>query len=177
MNTSRLRVTLFAGLASVLPLLAPTPAQAADPRATPPHKARILVHGSATHGANGMFFDRRNGLYIASFNGREILGMNPRTGKILDRLSPPEMDVGDPDDLTFGPDGSLYWTSLLTGEVHRLSPAGEKSTLAIGSGVNPITFSDDGRLFVSQCFQGQALYELDPSLSRPPRLIRDDLGP
>jgi sugar lactone lactonase YvrE len=37
--------------------------------------------------------------------------------------------------------------------------------------VNPITFSDDGRLFVGQAFFGETLYELDPDLVDPPVLI------
>jgi sugar lactone lactonase YvrE len=43
--------------------------------------------------------------------------------------------------------------------------------------VNPITFSDDDRLFVAQCFLGTNLYELDPAGEREPRLISDTLGP
>ena len=35
-----------------------------------------------------------------------------------------------------------------------------------GPGVNPITFSDDGRLFVSQCALGDHLFELDPDRQR-----------
>ena len=42
--------------------------------------------------------------------------------------------------------------------------------------VNPITFSEDGRLFVALDFFGDALYELDPDLVKPPRLITQDLG-
>ena len=44
-------------------------------------------------------------------------------------------------------------------------------------GVNPITFSDDGRLFVAQCFFGDKLYEVDPLGVKPARVIREDLGP
>ncbi len=42
--------------------------------------------------------------------------------------------------------------------------------------MNPITFSEDGRLFVALDFFGDALYELDPELSDPPRLIAENLG-
>src|SRR5262245_5383581 len=138
----------------------------------------VLVQGSPIHNANGIIFDRHDLLYIASLVGRNILVMNPDTGEILKRLGPPAMDVGDPDDLIFGPDGSLYWTAIITGEVRRLSPDGVQRAQEVGSGVNSITFSDNGRLFVSLCFRGPgAIYELDPKLSDPPRLIRNDLGP
>jgi sugar lactone lactonase YvrE len=46
----------------------------------------------------------------------------------------------------------------------------------VAPGVNPITFSDDGRLFTALAFLGDALYELDPGLRDPPRLIAENLG-
>ena len=53
-----------------------------------------------------------------------------------------------------------------------------KTTLVqmVAPGVNPITFSDNGRLFVALDFLGDALYELDPDLRTAPRLIVSDLG-
>jgi len=136
---------------------------------------KVLVTGSPIHGANGVTFDASDGLYIASAAGREIIAMDPETGEILDRLGP-EVGVESPDDLTFGPDGSLYWTALLAGEVGRLSPDGVTTSQPVALGVNPITFSDDGRLFVALDFLGDALYELDPDLVDPPRLIAENLG-
>jgi sugar lactone lactonase YvrE len=78
--------------------------------------------------------------------------------------------------MTFGPDGSLYWTGLFIGEVGRIGPDGVKTSQIVAPGVNPITFSDDGRLFVALDFLGDALYELDPNLQEPPRLIAEQLG-
>ena len=42
-------------------------------------------------------------------------------------------------------------------------------------GPNPITFSDDGRLFVALCFVGDSLYEVDPEGIEAPRLIAENL--
>jgi hypothetical protein len=42
-------------------------------------------------------------------------------------------------------------------------------------GANPITFSDDGRLFVARDFMGTGLYELDPNGVKPPRPIDEKL--
>jgi len=47
----------------------------------------------------------------------------------------------------------------------------------LGPGVNPIIFSNDDRLFVSQCFFDTGLFEVDPTGATPARSIRDDLGP
>jgi len=136
---------------------------------------KVLVQGAPIHGANGIMFDGNDQLYIASVVGREIVVMDPKSGRILERLGT-DKGVEGPDDLTFGPDGSLYWASILTGEVGRLSPDGTVKKQFVALGVNPITFSDDGRLFVALDFLGDALYELDPDLVDPPRLIAGNLG-
>ena len=137
--------------------------------------AKVIARGTPMHGANGLYFDKNDRLYIASFHGREIIVMDPDSGKILDRIGP-DRGVDTPDDLTFGPDGSLYWTALGTGEVGKLTPDGKKVTVAKGlPGANPITFSDDGRLFMARCFMGAGLYELDPSGVKPPRPIDEKL--
>ncbi len=64
----------------------------------------------------------------------------------------------------------------MSGEVGRLSPSGAKTGQFVGGGINPITFSDDGRLFVAQCFSGIGLYEVDPDFGESPRLITDTIG-
>ncbi|MHC4299081.1 MAG: kelch repeat-containing protein, partial [Planctomycetota bacterium] len=135
----------------------------------------VLVQGSQLHGANGVFFDSDDRLYIACGFGQEIVVMDKETGEILDRLGP-DVGVKGPDDLTFGPGGSLYWTDIGVGEVGRLSPDGVTTKQFVAPGVNPITFSDDGRLFTALCFLGDALYELDPDLVDPPRLIVEGPG-
>ncbi len=140
--------------------------------------APVLSRGAALHGANGVVFDRHDRLYIASVVGREIVVMDPQTGAILDRLGPAQ-GVEGPDDLTFGPDGALYWTSFFTGAVGRRAPDGTTTTVAqLPSGAGAIAFSGDGRLFVAVSFPGQAdaLYEVDPSGTSPSRLIADQLG-
>ena len=137
--------------------------------------AEIFVKGASISGANGVMFDSENQLYIASVVGRSITVMNRETGEIIRRIGP-DVGVEGPDDLIFGPDGSLYWTSFLTGEVGRLGLDGNVQTQFVKPGVNPITFSEDGRLFVALDFIGDALYELDPELEAPPRLLMESLG-
>jgi sugar lactone lactonase YvrE len=150
---------------SAMPVLAGAQAPAAG----------VIARGAPIKGANGLYFDKHDRLHIASVGGREIVVIDPDTGKILDRIGP-ERGVDSPDDLTIGPDGSLYWTSLLTGEVAKITPDGTKVTVAQGlSGANPITFSDDGRLFVARDFMGDGLYELDPSGANSPRPIDEQL--
>jgi sugar lactone lactonase YvrE len=71
----------------------------------------------------------------------------------------------------------LYGSAIIKGEVGRLKPDGTKITVAeTPAGVNPITFSDDGRLFVALCWMGDALYEVDPEGKESPRTIAEDWG-
>lgn len=134
-----------------------------------------LIQGTFFNGTNGLYFDKEDRLHVASVVSRLIGVVDTDTGTILDTLSQAE-GIEGPDDLIFGPDGSLYHTSILTGEVGRLQPDGTTSKQFVSPGVNPITFSDDGRLFVALDFQGDGLYELDPDLKEPPRLIIKELG-
>ncbi len=127
--------------------------------------------GAAIHGTNGITFGPDGSLYIASFLGKEIIVMNKQNGQIINRIGF-DMGVKSPDDLVFGPDGSLYWTDILVGEVVRRTPAGVVTRQFVASGVNPITFSKDGRLFVARDFTpGDGLYEVDPNLVKPPRAL------
>lgn len=135
----------------------------------------ILARGAPIRSPNGIKFGPNGNLYVASINERAILVMDPETGAIITRVGP-EAGVEGPDDLAFGPDGSLYWTAFLKGEVGRLSPAGAMAGQMVAPGVNPIAFTEDGRLLVGLAFLGDALYELDPALAEPPRLLAENLG-
>jgi sugar lactone lactonase YvrE len=136
--------------------------------------SKVLVQeiatGAVLKGTNGINFGPDGNLYIASFLPQEIIVMNKQNGKILKKLGPAD-GVISPDDLVFGPDGSLYWTDINIGEVGRMTPEGVVTKQPVAPGVNPITFSEDGRLFVGLCFLGDGLYELDPDLLAPPRPI------
>jgi sugar lactone lactonase YvrE len=129
--------------------------------------AHLLHRGSVFDGPNGMFFDAGDRLYVASLLAGELSVLDPRSGHVLGRLGE-DVGVLSPDDVTIAPDGTVYWTNLLNGTVGRLSPDGSWKTQFVGYGVNPITLSDDGRLFVGLAFLGDGLAELDPDLTDPP---------
>ena len=132
------------------------------------YEVKEIAKGAVLHGTNGLNIGPDGNLYIASFLGREIIVMNKQNGTIIKRIGA-DVGVKSPDDLTFGPDSSLYWTDNLTGEVGRMTPQGVVTKQYVAPGVNPITFSDDGRLFVALDFTGDGLYELDPNLINAPR--------
>ena len=138
---------------------------------------RTIGESASFRGINGIMFGPDGALYLTSVVTPAVARIDPESGEILDNWG---LDDGaqSPDDLAFGPDGSVYWTDISNGDVTMRTPEGETRVVASpGVGVNPITFSDDGRLFVSQCFMDTNLFELDPAGEQEPRVIRDDLGP
>lgn len=154
---------------------------AEDP--TPPAKpaasatVETFVMGGMIDGANGIQVGPDGNLYVASVVSPGIFVLNADDGKLIQRLGPDD-GVMNPDDVAFGPDGTLCWTDILDGNVGCRPPGGASVVAAhLTPGVNPLTFADDGRLFVSQCFYDTRLYEVDPKGVNAPRLIRDDLGP
>ena len=138
-------------------------------------RVHVLHKGSNIHGANGVAVGPDGQVYVASIAGREIVVYDPSNGRVQMRLGP-EQGVEGPDDVAFGLDGSLYWTELFSGNVGRMSPDGTVTSQFVAVGVNPITISDDGRLFVGLAFVGDGLYELDPELQEAPRLVRAEFG-
>jgi len=155
------------GLVAMSAVLATTSAQAKRPAKS---VVRTVAEGAALRGAQGIMFDDNDLLYVTNLDGREIVVMDPETGEILETFGP-DMGVDVPDDLIFGPDGSLYWTSFFFGEVGRLAPDNTVTTQFVAPGANPITVSDDGRLFTSQCFAGETVFELSLDLDVPPREV------
>ena len=134
------------------------------------YTVREIGKGAALNGANGLDIGPDGNLYVASVIGLNITVMDTENGEISRRMEQ-DMEIKGPDDLVFGPDGSLYWTDILVGEVGRMAPDGTITKQFVAPGVNPIAFSEDGRLFVALCFLGDGLYELDPDLVEPPRPI------
>tara|TARA_A100000164_G_scaffold24634_1_gene19390 strand:- start:147 stop:1766 length:1620 start_codon:yes stop_codon:yes gene_type:complete len=140
-------------------------------------EVEIIATGANIAGANGLAIGPDGNLYVTSVLGSSISVIDPETGEILKTLDAEDGVIG-PDDVDFFKDGSYYWTSIMTGEVAGFDAEGNRVVAAqLTPGVNPITFSNDGRLFVSQCFFGTNLYEIDPNGEREARLISDKLGP
>ena len=134
------------------------------------YRTKVLVKGAPLNGANGLAFDTEGTLVVAEALGGEVVLMNPRSGRILDRFGHADQ-VDGPDDVAVGEDGSIYWTDLLPGEVGRRAPDGTVTKQFVAPGMNPISISEDGRLFVGSAFIADGLYELDLELKDPPRTV------
>jgi sugar lactone lactonase YvrE len=163
---------LGAGLASAQPQPNKPPGSdnkptAAAPAApTGPYLTQILVPGSHFHGVHGLAFDRDDQLYAGSVVGQEIYKIDIYSGEVEISVPAPK---GMADDIAFGPDGVMAWTSYLTGQVFARTKPGEPiRELANGlPGINSLAFTKDGKLFASQVFLADALWEIDTSPLRP----------
>jgi len=140
----------------------------------PGYRLRVLVPGSAMHGVHGLAFDADDRLYGASLAGYSVYEIDTQSGEVDTVVGPP---LGNADDVAVGPDGTLAWTAGAMGAVHALTPDGELRVLADGlPAVNSIGYAPDGRLFVTQVFGGDALWEIDPSGQAKPRRVARRLG-
>lgn len=173
----RLLVMGVLSILSMLAVLAPAAgAQESEPGVASDNP--VFIDGGPMPGsANGMFFDADNNLWIANVFGRTITKMNPETGEILEVLGA-ELGIIGPDDVTVGPDGSLYWTDIVLSSVSKLTPDGELVNLVPPLGLqnaNPITISEDGeRLFAAGCYaESQGIFEIDPVNGGIVNTIRD----
>ncbi len=154
------------------------------PLDTAGYTTEAWVTGSHIKGANGLYFSPQGQLHVASVVTSMILLMDHESGAITGKLDA-SVGVANPDDLAINDDGLLCWTGIVPGTVGCIPAEGEPYKVAQftpgKSGPNPITFSDDGRLFVGECFFGFELYEVDPTGKGvdSPRLITRDrkLGP
>ncbi len=171
-----MRTRISLALALVLLLAVATPVQAKErPEPLDARQGLEVGRAAATNGLNGIYVSPYDGnVHVASVGGDEITVHDPNSGRLLDRIGP-ERGVNGPDDLFITDDGTIYWTEILTGFVGMLKPDGTHQRQLVGPGVNPITMSDDGRLFVGRLFLGQGLYELDPTLQDPPIAINGAL--
>jgi streptogramin lyase len=86
---------------------------------------------------------------------------------------------GQADDIAVGPKGELAWTNYLMGMLrYRESDAAPMKVLAKDlPGLNSVDFDRrNGKLYASQVFLGDALWEIDVAGAKPPRLIAKDMG-
>jgi sugar lactone lactonase YvrE len=145
-----------------------------DARPASSWRRETLVPPGPFHGIHGLAFDRDGRLLAGSVVGAAIYEVDPDTGEVELLRGPPG---GMADDIAVAPDGTLAWTGFLTGEVRVQPPDGEVRVVAEGlPGANSLAFTEDGRLFFTQVFLGDALYEADPTGAEAPRLLLQDLG-
>jgi sugar lactone lactonase YvrE len=133
-----------------------------------------LVPGSAFHGVHGLGIDKTGRLFAGSVAGAALYEVDRANGTAKIAIPSPE---GMADDIAFAPDGTMAWTGFLTGDLYSRKGDGPVKKLASGlPGINSLAFRKDGRLYATQVFLGDALYEIDVEGVKPPRKIMEKMG-
>jgi sugar lactone lactonase YvrE len=133
-----------------------------------------LVPGSAFHGVHGLGIDKSGRLFAGSVAGAALYEVDRANGTAKIAVPSPE---GMSDDIAFAPDGTMAWTAFLTGDLYSRKGDGPVKKLASGlPGINSLAFRKDGRLYATQVFLGDALYEIDVEGVKPPRMIMEKMG-
>jgi len=136
----------------------------------------ILVPGSSFHGVHGLAIDAQGRLLAGTVVGSEMWEVDRNTGAAKVLIPAPE---GEADDIAIGPKGELAWTSYTQGILrYRENDTAPIRELAKDlPGINSLAFDKkNGKLYASQVFYGDALWEIDVAGTKPPRLIKKDLG-
>jgi len=148
------------------------PALAAPP--SPAYRQEVVVAGSPFQGVHGLALDGKGHLLASNLVGQSVHSIDLGTGAVTTLVGPP---LGGADDVTIGPDGSIYWTGFFSGQLMRRTPDGKTRVIAKDlPGLNSLAFRRDGRLYVTQLGPADVLWEVDPSGKKPPRKVIDAPG-
>ncbi len=133
-----------------------------------------LVPGGPFKGIHGLGVGPDGLIYVGSVIGQTLHTVDPRTGATAVFVPP---TAGLADDVEFGADGTIFWTGFSNGTLNARSPGGGTRVIASGlPGLNSLAMDAKGRLFATQVFAGDALWEMDPTGEKPPRLVMKDMG-
>ena len=175
MSRSKRMVVLLVLVALLLSACQPIQPAAPVMMDAQPIAPEVFVQGVQLHAPDGLTFGPDGNLYVANWHGRDIVVMNPDSGEIVDRIGN-DVGVDTSAGVAFGPDDTLYWTSFWDGGVCGLTSGGKKTCQDFDGFSLSVTVSDGGRLFASAGPLADILYELDPALVDPPRLIANIPG-
>jgi streptogramin lyase len=136
----------------------------------------VLVAPSSFAGVHGLAIDAKGRLLAGSVLDNTLWEVDRTTGAARVLVDAPE---GQADDIAVGPKGELAWTNYLMGMLrYRESDTAPLRVLAKDlPGLNSLDFDRrNGKLYASQVFLGDALWEIDRAGQKPPRLIKKDMG-
>lgn len=135
-----------------------------------------IVAPSSFNGVHGLAIDKQGRLLAGSVVGNTLWEVDRQSGAA--RVMIPSVE-GQADDIAVGPKGELAWTNYLMGMLRmRDSDTAPMRVVAKDlPGLNSLDFDRrNGKLYASQVFLGDALWEIDPAGQKPPRLIKKDMG-
>jgi streptogramin lyase len=135
-----------------------------------------LVQPSAFHGVHGLAVDAKGRLLAGTVTGNDMWVVDRQNGAARVFIPAPQ---GQADDIAIGPKGELAWTSYLQGVLrYRENDEAPIRELATGlPGINSLAFDPkNGKLYASQVFLADALWEIDVAGKAPPRAIAKGMG-
>jgi sugar lactone lactonase YvrE len=140
----------------------------------PSYRVVRLVEDTLFPGCNGATIGLDGALYIVHTATGATTRIDLKTMKATNFV-PPYAGTFITDDITSDDKGNFYSTGTtpLVGEVYRLDKNGMKTVIAKGLiAPNGIQYNKrTGRLFTSECFQANRVFELDPAGVKEPRLL------
>jgi len=151
------------------------PVLAAGPKVLDPnYKFTRIVKDTLFPGCNGATVGMDGALYVVHTANGTTTRIDLKTMKATSFV-PPYAGTFITDDITSDEKGNFYSTGTtpIVGEVYRIDKNGMKKVIAKGFlAPNGIQYNKrTGRLFMSECFQGNRVFELDPTGVKEPRLL------
>jgi sugar lactone lactonase YvrE len=138
------------------------------------YKLVTIVKDTAFGGANGATIGGDGALYVVHTGDGSTTRIDLKTMAATEFVHP-WAGAFITDDITSDGKATLYSTGTtpLVGEVYRIDAGGMKTVIARGlTAPNGIQFNKKtGRLFVTECFQANRVFEIDPTGAKEPRLI------
>ena len=140
----------------------------------PKYKAVVLVKDTKLAGMNGAIIGMDGALYVTHVGNTSVSRVDLKTMKTSYFIGP-DSGVFVPDDITVDDKGNFYVSGItpISGEIYRVDRNGLKTVIATGiPGANGIQFNKKtGRLFVSECFYGNRVFEIDPTGAKEPKVL------
>ena len=140
------------------------------------YKAVRLIADTPFPGVNGATIGADGNLYVTHTGNGTITRIDLKTMKASPFVKPYQAAYII-DDIAADDKGNIYATGTtpLVGEVYRIDKNGVRTIIADGMAApNGIEYNKrTGRLFVTECFQGNRVYEVDPTGKKEARLLID----
>jgi sugar lactone lactonase YvrE len=138
------------------------------------YKMVRLVKDTLFPGCNGATIGIDGALYMVHTGNGQVTRVDLKTMK-ASRFVPPYAGTFITDDITSDDKGNFYvtGTTKIVGEVYRLDKAGMKTVISKAlASPNGIQYNKQtGRLFASECFWGNRVFELDPNGVKEAKLL------
>jgi sugar lactone lactonase YvrE len=155
---------VFIGLV-IAALVWPAMSPAADPS-----EVKILARGADFYCPASVRFTTSGDFWMVDGFGSDFVRMDPSTGQVFEIIE----GAGGAAAFWVEDDGTIYYPGAFSGSIYKRTPDGEVILLAaMGTNVDGMEMSPDGRLFVSSLFVINALWEIDTEGNQPPRKVVD----